>query len=57
MKKLKSYQIRQMWLDFFKEKDHEVLPSASLVPVNDPTLLWINAGVTPLKKFLMDEKF
>ena len=51
MKKLKSYQIRQMWLDFFKEKDHEVLPSASLVPVNDPTLLWINAGVTPLKKF------
>lgn len=51
MKKLKSYQIRQMWLDFFKEKHHEVLPSASLVPVNDPTLLWINAGVAPLKKF------
>ncbi|MDD4057215.1 MAG: alanine--tRNA ligase, partial [Bacilli bacterium] len=51
MKKLKSYQIRQMWLDFFKEKHHEVLPSASLVPANDPTLLWINAGVAPLKKF------
>ena len=39
-----------MWLDFFKEKHHEVLPSASLVPANDPTLLWIN-GVAPLKIF------
>ncbi|HKM29638.1 MAG TPA: alanine--tRNA ligase [Bacilli bacterium] len=51
MEKLKSYQIRQMWLDFWQEKHHEVLPSAPLVPVNDPTLLWINAGVAPLKKF------
>ena len=51
MKKLMSYEIRQMWLDFFKEKGHTVFPSASLVPVNDPTLLWINAGVAPLKKF------
>ena len=51
MKNLKSYEIRQMWLDFFKEKGHAVFPSASLVPVNDPTLLWINAGVAPLKKF------
>ncbi len=51
MKKLMSYEIRQMWLDFFKEKGHMVYPSASLVPVNDPTLLWINAGVAPLKKF------
>ena len=51
MKKLKSYEIRQMWLDFWKSKGHEVFPSASLVPVNDPTLLWINAGVAPLKKF------
>lgn len=51
MKKLKSYEIRQMWLDFWKSKGHEVFPSASLVPVNDPTLLWINAGVAPLKKY------
>ena len=51
MKKLMSYEIRQMWLDFFKEKGHAIFPSASLVPVNDPTLLWINAGVAPLKKF------
>ncbi|MGM9971864.1 MAG: alanine--tRNA ligase [Anaeroplasmataceae bacterium] len=51
MKKLKSYEIRQMWLDFFASKGHSVEPSASLVPVNDPTLLWTNAGVAPLKKY------
>ena len=51
MKKLKAYEIRQMWLDFFKSKGHEVIPSASLIPQDDPTLLWINAGVAPLKKY------
>ena len=51
MRNLKSYEIRQMWLDFWSSKGHQVFPSASLVPVNDPTLLWINAGVAPLKKF------
>ena len=51
MKNLKSYEIRQMWLDFFKSKGHSVEASASLVPQNDPTLLWTNAGVTPLKKY------
>ena len=51
MKKLKAYEIRQMWLDFFKSKGHEIIPSASLIPINDPTLLWINAGVAPLKKY------
>ena len=51
MRNMKSYEIRQMWLDFFASKDHLVEPSASLVPVNDPTLLWTNAGVTPLKKY------
>ncbi len=51
MKNMKSYEIRQMWLDFFKSKGHSVEPSASLVPVDDPTLLWTNAGVTPLKKY------
>lgn len=40
-----------MWLDFFKSKGHSVEQSASLVPQNDPTLLWTNAGVTPLKKY------
>ena len=51
MKDLTSGQIRQMFLDFFKEKGHDVEPSASLIPVNDPTLLWINSGVATLKKY------
>ncbi|WP_265457600.1 alanine--tRNA ligase [Enterococcus sp. HY326] len=51
MKQLSSAQVRQMFLDFFKSKGHSVEPSASLVPVNDPTLLWINSGVATLKKY------
>lgn len=51
MKELTSSQVRQMYLDFFKSKGHSVEPSASLVPVNDPTLLWINSGVATLKKY------
>lgn len=51
MKSLSSAQIRQMWLDFWKSKGHSVEPSANLVPVNDPTLLWINSGVATLKKY------
>lgn len=48
---MKSYEIRQKWLDFWKSKGHDIIPSASLIPVNDPSLLWINAGVAPLKKY------
>lgn len=51
MKTLTSAQVRQMFLDFFKEKGHDVEPSASLVPHDDPTLLWINSGVATLKKY------
>ena len=51
MKKLTSAEIRQMWLDFFASKGHHVEQGASLIPKNDPTLLWINAGVAALKKY------
>lgn len=51
MKKLTGGQIIRMYIDFFKERGHMELESASLVPVNDPTVLWVNAGVTPLKKY------
>lgn len=51
MKKLTSLEIRKMWLDFFKSKGHEIVPSAPLIPQDDDSLLWINAGVTPLKKY------
>ncbi|WP_182200502.1 alanine--tRNA ligase [Paraliobacillus salinarum] len=51
MKQLTSAEVRQMFLDFFEEKGHRIEPSASLVPKDDPTLLWINSGVATLKKY------
>lgn len=51
MKNLTANEIRTIWLNFWKEKGHYVEPSASLIPHNDPTLLWINAGVAALKKY------
>ncbi|MDY6062506.1 MAG: alanine--tRNA ligase [Erysipelotrichaceae bacterium] len=51
MKKLTGNQVRQMFLDYFAENGHMIEPGASLVPINDPTLLWINAGVAALKKY------
>ena len=51
MKMLTSVEIRNIWLNFFKERGHMIEPGASLVPHNDPTLLWINSGVAALKKY------
>ena len=51
MKKLTGREIIRMYIDFFKERGHSEIESASLIPYNDPTVLWINAGVTPLKKY------
>ena len=51
MKELTSAEVRQMFLDFFASKGHEVVPSKNLIPQDDPTLLWINSGVATLKKY------
>jgi len=51
MRKMSHNEIRNMWISYFKSKNHKVEESASLVPVNDDSLLWINAGVAPLKKY------
>ncbi|AWB45670.1 alanine--tRNA ligase [Paenibacillus sp. CAA11] len=48
---MKSSEIRSKWLQFFASKGHNIEPSASLVPHNDPSLLWINAGMAPLKPY------
>lgn len=48
---MKASEIRSKWLEFFKEKGHKIEPSAPLVPHNDPSLLWINAGMAPLKPY------
>ncbi|WP_066293083.1 alanine--tRNA ligase [Bacillus sp. FJAT-29937] len=51
MKQLSGSDIRRLFLEFFKEKGHSIEPSASLVPHEDPSLLWINSGVATLKKY------
>lgn len=51
MKYMTHNDIRNTWFEFFKEKGHKVLESAPLIPINDDSLLWINAGVAPLKKY------
>jgi len=49
-------ELRQKYLDFFKKKGHAIIPSAPLVPENDPTVLFTTAGMHPLVPFLMGEK-
>ncbi|MBQ6497474.1 MAG: alanine--tRNA ligase [Bacilli bacterium] len=51
MKYMSHNDIREMWFKFFINKGHKIFDSAPLVPINDDSLLWINAGVTPLKKY------
>lgn len=51
MKELSSAEIRSMFLEFFESKGHSIEPSQSLIPHDDPTLLWINSGVATLKKY------
>ena len=51
MKYMSHNDIRNTWFKFFTEKGHKIYESAPLVPINDDSLLWINAGVTPLKKY------
>jgi alanyl-tRNA synthetase len=46
-------KIRQSFLDFFKEKKHEIVPSAPLIPKGDPTLLFVNAGMVPFKDYFL----
>ena len=51
MEKLSSTEIRNLWIKYFKSKGHNVMESAPLVPYDDDSLLFVNAGVTPLKKY------
>ena len=48
MKALKSYELRKQYIEFFKERGHAVIPSSSLIPENDPTVLFTTAGMHPL---------
>lgn len=53
---LSSKEIRQKWLDYFKKQGHLVVPTESLIPKNDPSLLWINSGVATLKDYFSGKK-
>lgn len=56
MKTMTSKEIRKSWLDFFESKDHLKVESKSLIPVKDPSLLWINSGVATLKDYFSGKK-
>ncbi|MCF7831549.1 MAG: alanine--tRNA ligase [Candidatus Pacebacteria bacterium] len=53
---MQSHEIRQRFLDFFAKRGHAILPSASLVPENDPSVLFNTAGMQPLVPYLMGQK-
>lgn len=55
MAPISTDDIRQAYLDFFRSKDHTVVPGASLIPDNDPTVLFTTAGMHPLVPYLLGE--
>jgi alanyl-tRNA synthetase len=56
MNQLTSGELRSRYLEFFRSKGHAVIPSASLIPENDPTVLFTTAGMHPLVPYLLGEK-
>jgi len=50
---LTSSEIRNNFLEYFKEKEHAIIPSAPVVPENDPTVLFTTAGMHPLVPYLL----
>ncbi|MCS7205717.1 MAG: alanine--tRNA ligase [Leptospiraceae bacterium] len=56
MKKFTCKELRKAWVDFFVSKDHLHLPSSSLLPAEDPTLLFTSAGMVPFKEYFNGTK-
>ena len=56
MKQLNSSELRKLYLDYYKSKGHAIIGSASLIPENDPTVLFTTAGMHPLVPYLLGEK-
>jgi len=53
---MKSQQVRQQFLDFFQSKSHKIVPSAPMVNKDDPTLMFVNAGMNPFKDYFLGNK-
>ena len=53
---MKAIEIRNKFLKFFEEHDHKIIPSAPLIPINDPSVLFTTAGMQPLVPYLLGEK-
>ncbi|MBS6477746.1 MAG: alanine--tRNA ligase, partial [Firmicutes bacterium] len=56
MKNITAKELRQMWFDFWRANGHAIISSASLIPENDPTVLFTTAGMHPLVPYLLGEK-
>ena len=50
---MKSQDVRATFLNFFKEKQHDIVPSAPMVLKNDPTLMFTNSGMAPFKEYFL----
>jgi len=55
-KNFTAKQLREMWLKFYEDRGHKVIPSASIIPENDPSVLFTTAGMHPLVPYLLGEK-
>ena len=53
---MKSQEIRSKFLEFYKSKNHHIVPSAPMVLKNDPTLMFVNAGMVPFKEYFLGQK-
>jgi alanyl-tRNA synthetase len=52
---INSDELKRLYIDFFKQKNHKAIPNASLIPENDPTVLFTTAGMHPLVPFLLGQ--